>query len=134
MSPVFLSEDQVLEVHREQIALFGGADGLRDKGLLEAALAMPQAGFGGQYAHADVPAMAAAYLFHLARNHPFIDGNKRVAASTAVIFLVLNGYEPRLTNEELASLTLGVAEGRITKDGAARSLRLNSVKKRPRKK
>ena len=126
LAPVFLTLDQVLEVHREQLSLFGGSDGVRDQGLLDAALAMPQAGFGGEYAHEDIPAMAAAYLFHIVKNHPFIDGNKRVGADVALIFLGLNGFESRLTNEEVVSLTLGVAEGRLSKKEATETLRLKT--------
>ncbi|MEK7466055.1 MAG: type II toxin-antitoxin system death-on-curing family toxin [Planctomycetota bacterium] len=136
LTPVFLTLEQVLEVHREQLSLFGGSDGVRDQGLLDAALAMPRAGFGGEYAHEDIPAMAAAYLFHLVKNHPFIDGNKRVGAAVALIFLGLNGLESRLTNEDLVSLTLGVAEGRFSKKDATETFRqktkrLRKGRKRP---
>ncbi len=124
--PVFLTTEQVLSVHQEQLALFGGADGVRDQGLLDAALAMPQAGFGGEFAHEDVPAMAAAYLFHLVKNHPFIDGNKRVGAATALIFLALNGFHTTLTNGDIVSLTLGIAEGRLNKKAASELLRRKS--------
>ncbi|MCE9581432.1 MAG: type II toxin-antitoxin system death-on-curing family toxin [Planctomycetes bacterium] len=127
--PVFLTLEQVLEIHQAQLALFGGADGIRDLGLLEAALAMPQASFGGEFAHEDIPAMAAAYLFHIAKNHPFIDGNKRVGASAALIFLGLNGVVLKLTNDGLVSLTLGIAEGRISKKDAAETFRHGSVRR-----
>ncbi len=130
--PVFLTTEQVLTIHREQLALFGGADGVRDQGLLEAALAMPQAGFGGEFAHEDVPAMAAAYLFHIVKNHPFVDGNKRVGAAAALIFLALNGIESRMTNKEVVLLTLGVAEGKLSKKDAAALLRRKSRRRRRR--
>ncbi|KAF0246535.1 MAG: Death-on-curing family [Planctomycetota bacterium] len=136
LAPVFLTLEQVLEAHREQLSLFGGSDGVRDQGLLDAALAMPRAGFGGQFAHEDIPAMAAAYLFHIVKNHPFFDGNKRVGADVALIFLALNGLKSLLTNEELVSLTLGVAEGRTSKKDATETLRrktrrLRRGRKRP---
>lgn len=124
--PVFLAPEQVLSIHREQLALFGGAAGVRDQGLVEAALAMPQAGFGGEFAHEDVPAMAAAYLFHIVKNHPFVDGNKRVGAAAALIFLALNGFESKMTNKEVVVLTLGVAEGKLSKKDAASFLRRKS--------
>jgi death-on-curing protein len=130
LTPVFLTPDQVLEVHREQLSLFGGSDGIRDQGLFDAALAMPQAGFGGEYAHEDIPAMAAAYLFHIVKNHSFIDGNKRVGADVALIFLELNGLDSRLTNAEVVSLTLGVAEGRLSKKDATEMLRLKTMRHR----
>ena len=122
-APAFLAMEQVLAIHREQLTLFGGADGVRDQGLLDAALAMPRAGFGGQYAHEDIPAMAAAYLFHVVKNHPFVDGNKRVGAAAALIFLALNRFEHALTNADIVSLTLGIAEGRLNKKDAAVLLR-----------
>src|SRR5207245_5063328 len=90
MAIVFLDLAEVTEIHRDQIERYGGAHGVRDQGLLESALAMPQAGMAGEYFHTDLFEMAAAYLFHLAKNHPFIDGNKRVAAMAAFVFLAMN--------------------------------------------
>ncbi len=80
MDSTFLTLDEVIEIHRDMIERYGGSFGIRDEGLLESAVAMPQAGFGEQYLHADVFEMAAAYLFHIVRNHPFVDGNKRTGA------------------------------------------------------
>ena len=76
---------------------------------------MPRAGFGGEYLHQGVPAMAAAYLFHLCKNHPFVDGNKRTALAAAEVFLQLNNHRLTATNARLARVTLGVAEGTISK-------------------
>mgnify|MGYP000987484164 CR=1 FL=1 len=90
--PDFFSVDEVLEFHRLQLAAYGGKEGIRDGHLLESAVAMPQATFGGEYLHADLFEMAAAYAFHLAENQPFLDGNKRTALMTALVFLDLNGY------------------------------------------
>jgi death on curing protein len=84
--PLFLSLDEVLEIHEQQIARYGGPPGLRDAAALESAIATPQATFGGEFLHTSVPAMAAAYLFHLCQNHPFLDGNKRVGANAAITF------------------------------------------------
>ena len=89
MEPAFLSLENILEIHQIQIGEFGGNPGLRDVGLLRSAAAMPAAQFGGQYLHDDLYEMAAAYLYHLALNHPFVDGNKRVAAMAADIFLLI---------------------------------------------
>src|SRR5439155_18743016 len=109
MAPTFLSLDEVLEIHCDQLARYGGAAGIRDLGLLQSALAQPQAAFGGQYLHADLFEMAAAYLFHVVRNHPFIDGNKRVGAVAAIVFLRLNDQDNNATNSELEALVLRVA-------------------------
>ncbi len=84
----FLSVDEVLEIHRALIARFGGANGVRDKGLLESALYRPQSGY-----YEDLVEMAAAMFESLINNHPFIDGNKRVAFFSTDVFLRLNGYK-----------------------------------------
>jgi death on curing protein len=84
---IFLSLDDILESHQNQIDTYGGGQGIRDIGLLESAIAQPEACFGGQFLHADVFEMAAAYLYHLVMNHPFVDGNKRVGLEAALIFL-----------------------------------------------
>jgi death-on-curing protein len=94
MEPAFLSLDEVLEIHEQQIERYGGSSGLRDAAGLESAVATPQATFGGEFLHTSIPAMAAAYLFHLCQNHPFIDGNKRVGANAAITFLRMNDWEP----------------------------------------
>jgi death-on-curing protein len=83
MPPVFLNLAEVLEIHRDQIERYGGQPGIRDLDLLQSALAMPAAGFGDRYLHEDLLEMAAAYLFHIARNHPFVDGNKRTVAAAS---------------------------------------------------
>lgn len=113
--PVFLSLDEVLEIHEQQIEIYGGSAGLRDAGGLESAVAMPQASFGGEFLHHSIPAMAAAYLFHLCQNHAFIDGNKRVGLNAAITFLLMNDWEPEFEEEELVSLVLAVAAGKTGK-------------------
>ncbi len=122
----FLTLDEVFAIHADQIKRYGGSAGIRDRGLLESALAMPQAQFGGVYLHTDIFLMAAAYLFHLAQNHAFIDGNKRVAAVTALLFLSLNGIELTATEEEFEELVWRVARGEIGKTGIAEFFRANS--------
>jgi death-on-curing protein len=115
MEPVFLSLDEVLEIHAQQIERYGGSSGLRDSAGLESAVATPQATFGGEFLHGSIPAMAAAYLFHLCQNHAFIDGNKRVGANAAVTFLLMNDWEPTFDEDELVALVLSVASSRLAK-------------------
>lgn len=115
MEPLFLSLEEVLEMHRQQIDLYGGSPGLRDLEGLESALATPQATFDGNYLHPSIPAMAAAYLFHICQNHPFIDGNKRVGANAAITFLLMNDWEPDFGSDELVELVVSVASGTIAK-------------------
>ena len=113
MDPVFLSLDEVLEIHEQQIERYGGSSGLRDGGGLESAT--PQATFGGEFLHTSIPAMAAAYLFHLCQNHAFLDGNKRVGANAAITFLLINQWEPSFDEDELVNLVLSVATGGLCK-------------------
>ena len=130
MSPDFMDLDDVLELHLELISQFGGANGVRDMGLLESALAVPRSGMGGQYFHTDEFEMAAAYLFHLVKNHPFLDGNKRAGAAAALVFLEMNGIEVRAKDDDVVDITLGVAEGRIQKSGVAEFLRKHSSRRK----
>jgi death-on-curing protein len=120
MEPVFLTLDDVLEIHEQQIELYGGSHGLRDPGALESAVATPQATFGGEYLHGSLCLMAAAYLFHITQNHPFIDGNKRAGANAAITFLLMNDLEPRFSEDALVDLVLGVAQGVMPKERIAR--------------
>src|SRR6266404_4876436 len=115
MEPVFLSVDEVLEIHEQQIERYGGSPGLRDAAGLESAMATPQATFGGEFLHTSIPAQAAAYLYHLCQNHPFIDGNKRAGANAAITFLLINDWEPTFDEDELVDLVLSVASGRLAK-------------------
>jgi len=115
MEIAFLTLDDVLALHDELIQRYGGTPGLRDAGLLEAALAMPQAGFGGRYFHQFPHETAAAYLFHLVRNHAFIDGNKRVALACAILFFKINRVPYSITEEEAVELTLAAASGQMDK-------------------
>ena len=93
MEPEFLTFEDVLQIHEEQIAANGGIRGIRDQGLLESAVMMPQASFGGEYLHQNLFEMASAYAFHIAENQPFLDGNKRTALVSALVFLDINGFE-----------------------------------------
>lgn len=115
MAITFLSLAEVVAIHEDMIHRYGGSLGLRDLPLLESAVGMPQATFGGQYLHDGIPAMAAAYCFHLVANHPFIDGNKRVGAAAASVFLEMNEWTLETDNDSYAEFVLAVASGRIDK-------------------
>ena len=115
-TPNFVSKSMVLSIHARQIERFGGSPGVRDEGLLESALAQPQATFGGQFLHPTISEQAAAYLYHIAMNHPFIDGNKRTAFAVMDTFLRLNGCALNLTDDRAYDLVMRVARGTITKE------------------
>jgi death-on-curing protein len=123
MNPDFLTLEEVLEIHSTQLARFGGAAGVRDIGLLESALSQPQASFGGEYVHGDLFEMAAAYLFHVVSNHPFIDGNKRAGLLSALVFLDINGIEINDKGDTLYDLTIKVASGNSNKSEISEVLR-----------
>jgi death on curing protein len=116
--PEWLSIDIVLDFHAEQLSLFGGADGVRDLGLLESALARPVNKFA--YGEADLAALAAAYGFGIAKNHPFVDGNKRTALASMIVFLGLNELELDAPQEATTAIILSLAAGEITEDILAR--------------
>ncbi len=117
----WVREDVVLALHDEQLAEHGGASGLRNLGLLQSALARPEnlAGYGDP----DDAALAAAYAFGIARNHPFMDGNKRTAAVTALLFLALNGIDFAISEPELVVIILALAAGELAEDDLAVWLR-----------
>jgi len=112
---IFLTVEHVLAIHSRMIEQFGGDPGIRDEGLLASAVAMPTARFGGQWLHAGIAPQAAAYLFHLCKNHAFVDGNKRTALAAAEVFVQLNARKLSATDEQLEQLTLGVADGTVSK-------------------
>jgi len=118
-----LTVEIVREIHAEAIAQFGGSSGVRDLALLESAVAAPQATFGGQSPYSDLVEIAAAYLFYLCRNHPFLDGNKRTALGACLVFLRLNGLEPSPDNPEWEKLTLAVAASEIDRAETTKRLR-----------
>jgi death-on-curing protein len=115
MDPLFLTLDEVVEIHQQQIDIYGGSAGLRDPAGLQSAVATPQVTFGGEFLHPSIPAMAAAYLFHLCQNHPFIDGNERTGANAAITFLLMQEWEPLFDEEELVNVVLAVASGVMDK-------------------
>lgn len=124
----FLTLSEVLRILEDQIRNYGGAYGVRDINLLSSAIYMPESGFCGQYLHATIPAMAAAYAFHICQNHPFIDGNKRVALASALVFLDINGYSFRCNNEELYNAIMRIAKGETKKETVIRFFEKHSKK------
>ena len=121
--PFHLTVEIVREIHATAIAEFGGSTGVRELSLLESAVAAPQASIGGRSPYADLVEMAAAYLFYLCRNHPFIDGNKRAALRACLVFLRLNGLEPEADSPAWEELTLAVAASEIDREGTTTRLR-----------
>ena len=118
-----LTVEIVREIHREAIAGFGGSEGLRETAMLESAVAAPQASIGGKSPYADLAEVAAAYLYFLCRNHPFIDGNKRTGLGACIVFLRLNGIEPKADGPEWEELTMAVAAGTGDRDETTTRLR-----------
>lgn len=123
MSIEFLTVDDVVAAHADQIARYGGDPGLRDPGLLDSAVAQARATFDGEYLHVDIFTMAAAYLFHIVQNHPFLDGNKRAGLVAALLFLEINSIEISAARGELYDLTIATAKGRLGKREIAEFLR-----------
>ena len=121
--PRFLSVEDVLDIHADQIEQYGGGLGVRDVELLRSAIGMPEAGFGSQYLHADLFETAAAYLYRIIQNHPFIDGNKRTGAMAAFVFLKLNGLTLDADESAFESLVLKTTHGRIDKSAIAEFFR-----------
>ena len=119
----FLGAQDVLILHAEQVDLYGGEDGVRNMGLLESATAQPRATFAGEYLHKDIFAMAAAYMFHIVQNHPFIDGNKRTGSVAALVFLDINGIEIDAPRGAIYDLTMSVATGQAGKTQIAEFFR-----------
>jgi len=128
---VHLSINIVREIHTEAIKQFGGLKGVRDENLLASAVLTPQSSFGGKSPYADIVEVAAAYLFYICKNHPFLDGNKRTAMMAGIVFLRLNGIESKADNHQWEKLMLDVASGKIDRDITTQ--RLRKLITRPRK-
>ncbi len=127
-APRWLTATMVVAIHDEQLAIHGGAGGLRDEGLLESALSRPRNKW--EYENADLPELAAAYAFSLARNHPFIDGNKRTALLAMYTFLGLNRVDFVVPEAEAAAMILSLAAGEVSEESLVRWIRDNLPKKR----
>jgi death on curing protein len=117
--PLFLSVDEVLDLHADQLRLFGGSDGVRDRGALDSAVATPASTFDGAFLHEDLFHMAAAYAFHIAENQPFVDGNKRTALNAALVFLDINGWVVSDPDARLYDAMLSIATRLLDKRGLA---------------
>ncbi len=124
--PKFLTFEQVLLLHKIQIDEFGGSHGVKDEGLLRSAIAQPESGIGDDYFHKNIHTMAAAYLFHLVKNHAFVDGNKRIAALAASVFLEINGITITADEDEFEKLVIDSAQGLVTKEQIAEFFKSNS--------
>jgi death-on-curing protein len=124
--PRWLDTSILVDVHAEQLALFGGPDGVRDIGLLESALARPIKKFS--YGESDLAALAAAYAFGIARNHPFVDGNKRAAFAAIIVFLGLNGIDFDVPPEAATAMVLSLAAGEVSEQSLARWIGDNIAK------
>lgn len=116
--PVWLTIEMVIDAHSEQLAIFGGPDGIRDRGLLESAVA--RAANKWAYGETDLNALAAAYAFGIARNHPFVDGNKRAALTALFMFLGLNGLSFKPVQVNAIAAMLALAAGELTEEQLAR--------------
>ena len=121
--PLFLTLAEVIELHADQIRRYGGQDGVRDFGLLESALAQPEASFAGEWLHRDAHEMAAAYVYPVCRSHPFVDGNKRTALACALVLLELNGFSVLDPKGRLKDAMRGIAAGKMEKAQFAQLLR-----------
>jgi len=126
VSPIFLTLDEVLALHADQVERYGGALGIRDLALLESAIAAPTASYQGEFLHGSLYEIAAAYLFHLVKNHPFVDGNKRVALISTIVFLGFNDLALTAEPDALTNLVVGVADGSVSKAEVAVFLKLNT--------
>ena len=128
MAVQFIPEGIVLTIHADLLQRYGGQPGLRDRNLLESALAQPKMTFGGKYVHKTIFEKASAYGYHVCKNHPFVDGNKRVAFVLMDIFLQKNGWEIVADEEKAYSMMIDLAVGKLTKAQAASWLREHSYK------
>ncbi|MDR1218895.1 MAG: type II toxin-antitoxin system death-on-curing family toxin [Treponema sp.] len=125
----FLTLSEILIILEDQIRNYGGMYGVRDLNLLSSAIYIPQSGFGGEYFHKTIPAMAAAYAFHICQNHLFIDGNKRVALTSSLVFLDINGYTFNCKEEMVYEKIMNVAKGELNKEGLIKYYEKYSKKK-----
>jgi death on curing protein len=121
--PIWLDVEIMLDLHAEQLALFGGSDGVRDQGMLESALGRPVNKF--TYGETDLAVLSAAYAFGIARNHPFVDGNKRAAFGAIIVFLGLNDVDFLVPPESATAMILALAAGEVSEEGFTRWIRDN---------
>ena len=124
----FVPEEIVFTIHTDLLQRYGGRAGIRDRNLLESAIAQPKMTVGGKYAHKTIFDKAAAYGFHVCMNHPFVDGNKRVAFALMDIFLQKNGWEIISQEEEAYSMMMSLASGKFTKTELSAWLKAHTSK------
>ena len=124
--PVFLGFDEIIEIHHDQIKRYGGRPGILDIETLKSTVAMPSATFDGNYLHTAIYEMAAAYLFHIVRNHPFVDGNKSTGAVASIVFLMLNGLDFHADENDFEYIVIRTAEGKIDKATIAQFFKSNA--------
>lgn len=120
LDPEFLELEDVFELHADSIARYGGDIGVRDRGLIDAAIAVPRQSFGGEYLHKTLFEMAAAYAFHIAESQGFVDGNKRAGLAAATAFLAMNGYDLIEREDRLYSAMIAISVRTLDKGGLAR--------------
>lgn len=125
--PTFLTVQDVITLHEDLLERYGGSSGIRDPHALQSAVTMPQTGWGDHYFHEDLYEMAAAYLFHLTQGHPFVDGNKRIGAAAADVFLNENGLDLQVDQDEYKTIVLQTARGEMDKKQLAQFFRARSV-------
>ena len=125
----FLTLSEIMLILEDQIRHYGGIYGVRDLNLLSSAIYMPESSFDGQYLHETIPAMAAAYTYHICQNHPFLDGNKRVALASSLVFLDINGYDFNCEEGELYNKVMNVAKGETKKQELIQFYEMYSKKK-----
>ena len=128
MAIKFVPVEIVLTIHADLIGRYGGLAGVRDFNLLESALAQPQVTLGGKYAHKTLRDKAAAYGFHVCKNHPFIDGNKRIAFTLMDIFLQMNRWEITAPEKDAYMMMMQLADGRLSKAGLSKWLKDHSTR------
>ena len=128
MAVHFIPKDVACTIHADLLQRYGGEPGVRDVGLLDSALAQPKMTFGGKYVYTTLFDKCAAYGFHVCRNHPFVDGNKRVAFVLMDIFLQKNGWEIVCPEEEVYTMMMNLASGKLTKTQLSTWLKQHSFK------
>ncbi len=130
----YIDVSHVVAMHEVLIQKYGGTQGIRDKGLLESAVMQPQQSAFGEDIFPDIFSKAAAYVFYISENQPFLDGNKRSATATAITFLRLNGYDLNVSDKDLYETIIDLANKRISREDLSAWFQKNSVKKKNRKK
>ena len=129
MKPIFLSIEEVLAFHLREIENHGGDSHVRDIGLLSSAVAMPKQMYGGEFMHSTIFDMAAAYLFHIVNNHPFVDGNKRAGLTSAIVFLEINGISVTADKKSLYELVIDTTTNVLSKEDIAEYFKDNHANK-----